>query len=148
MCNQLVATFSNVTNPGSTFAWDFGDGDTSNLENPVHTYASNGNYTATLTVTNPCGTDSTSIFVQCLVGVEESASMPWDIYPNPVQGIMDISGIEMDACSSFVVLDLYGRELLESETPPIDVSVLASGLYLLRISMEDDRQIVLRFIKE
>lgn len=33
----------------SSAAWDFGDGNTSILQNPTHTYAAAGNYTATLT---------------------------------------------------------------------------------------------------
>ncbi len=32
--------------------WDFGDGSTSTLQNPVHTYTQTGNYTVTLTVVN------------------------------------------------------------------------------------------------
>ena len=38
-----------------TYAWAFGDGDTSTEANPSHTYATTGNYTAQLTVTNPNG---------------------------------------------------------------------------------------------
>ncbi|MBX7265218.1 ThuA domain-containing protein [Micromonospora sp. Llam7] len=38
-----------------TFAWAFGDGETSTEANPSHTYTSAGNYTAQLTVTNPKG---------------------------------------------------------------------------------------------
>ncbi|WP_433728814.1 ThuA domain-containing protein [Actinoplanes sp. CA-051413] len=36
-----------------TYAWTFGDGGTSAEANPTHTYATAGNYTAQLTVTNP-----------------------------------------------------------------------------------------------
>lgn len=42
------------TAPGSSIAswhWDFGDGNTSTLQNPSHVYANPGQYTATLTVT-------------------------------------------------------------------------------------------------
>ena len=35
-----------------TWSWTFGDGGTSTEQNPEHTYASPGNYTVTLTVTN------------------------------------------------------------------------------------------------
>ncbi len=35
-----------------TYLWDFGDGTTSTLPNPTHTYLSNGTYTVELTTTN------------------------------------------------------------------------------------------------
>ncbi|GAA0388160.1 hypothetical protein GCM10009541_33970 [Micromonospora gifhornensis] len=38
-----------------TYAWTFGDGNSSDVANPTHTYASAGNYNAQLTVTNPKG---------------------------------------------------------------------------------------------
>jgi PKD repeat protein len=34
-----------------TYLWDFGDGDTSSLSNPTHSYTANGTYTVTLTTT-------------------------------------------------------------------------------------------------
>ncbi len=37
------------------YKWDFGDGDSSNLERPVHTYTNTGDYPVKLTVTNQCG---------------------------------------------------------------------------------------------
>ena len=37
------------------WAWDFGDGGTSWLENPVHVYAKAGKYVVTLTITNSLG---------------------------------------------------------------------------------------------
>ncbi len=40
---------STIEDPKS-FVWDFGDGGTSNEENPTHTYAQKGEYTVTLTV--------------------------------------------------------------------------------------------------
>jgi gliding motility-associated-like protein len=41
-----------------TYAWDFGDGGISNLQNPPHTYGSTGNYTAEVTVTDANGCTS------------------------------------------------------------------------------------------
>jgi PKD repeat protein len=40
-----------------TYAWDFGDGNTSNLQNPVNNFA-NGTYTVCLTITTPTCTDT------------------------------------------------------------------------------------------
>lgn len=49
-----------------TYLWDFGDGNTSSLQNPAHTYLAYGTYTVCLTTTNTCGTDSTcSAIVIC-----------------------------------------------------------------------------------
>ncbi|WP_261788812.1 PKD domain-containing protein [Methanosarcina siciliae] len=42
----------------STWSWDFGDGETSDEQNPVHTYVTEGTHTVTLTTTGPGGTDT------------------------------------------------------------------------------------------
>ncbi|MCO7225895.1 PKD domain-containing protein [Pleionea sp. CnH1-48] len=39
----------------SVYHWDFGDGQQSNQQNPVHTYTATGDYVATLTVTDDSG---------------------------------------------------------------------------------------------
>ncbi len=43
-----VSFNSNAIN-ASEYLWDFGDGQTSNQENPIHTYSERGNYVATIT---------------------------------------------------------------------------------------------------
>ena len=51
--------FTDTSTVGSSalisWAWDFGDGKTSDLQNPVNTYISPGDYTATLTVKDESG---------------------------------------------------------------------------------------------
>ncbi|MEO9005476.1 MAG: PKD domain-containing protein [Ginsengibacter sp.] len=54
----LVVNFKNVSSGESTYAWDFGDSATSNIENPYHTYLAEGNYTVKLVVTNAEGCTS------------------------------------------------------------------------------------------
>ncbi|GLR17588.1 hypothetical protein GCM10007940_22030 [Portibacter lacus] len=53
-----VATFTNASADADTYAWEFGDGESSSEANPVHTYAANGSYVAKLTATSAGGTDS------------------------------------------------------------------------------------------
>lgn len=65
-------SFFNDSFAGESYEWDFGDTESSNLENPVHTYASSGFYDVTLTATNPCG--STSVSLQIAVGSVPNAS--------------------------------------------------------------------------
>jgi len=44
-------SFSDLSTPATAWSWDFGDGGTSALQNPTHTYTANGNYTVSLTIT-------------------------------------------------------------------------------------------------
>jgi len=53
-----VAMTASASDPGAdslSYAWDFGDGSTSTEQNPTHTWASDGSYTVTLTVTDDDG---------------------------------------------------------------------------------------------
>ncbi len=54
-CNGTVYFQDNSTNSPIEWLWDFGDGETSTEENPAHTYAAEGTYNVTLTVTNVVG---------------------------------------------------------------------------------------------
>jgi PKD repeat protein len=56
-CDGIVQ-FADASLNADTWAWDFGDGNVSNDQNPLHTYTSNGTYTVMLTVTNAYGNDS------------------------------------------------------------------------------------------
>jgi PKD repeat protein len=53
-----VAFTDNTTNNPTSWSWDFGDGATSTVQNPSHTYNTAGNYTVSLTSTNSCGSDT------------------------------------------------------------------------------------------
>lgn len=51
--------FNNLSANGTTYFWDFGDGNTSTLNNPTHTYTMNGNYTVQLIADGGlCGIDT------------------------------------------------------------------------------------------
>ncbi|MGA9029098.1 MAG: PKD domain-containing protein [Methanoregula sp.] len=48
--------------------WDFGDGSTSTIQNPAHTYSANGGYTVSLTVSDPYCRNTTTITNDIIVG--------------------------------------------------------------------------------
>ncbi len=59
-CNiSTVFNFGDSTGGIVSWLWDFGDNNTSTLQNPSHTYGASGNYTVCLTVTDTNGCDST-----------------------------------------------------------------------------------------
>lgn len=58
ICGALPVQFTDVsTNQPTSWTWDFGDGTTSNEQNPVHTYTESGTYTITLEACNTLGCD-------------------------------------------------------------------------------------------
>jgi Zn-dependent metalloprotease len=57
-CDGLIAFIDSSLNNPTAWSWDFGDGTTSTLQNPVHQYAANGNYTIRLTASNQYGAQS------------------------------------------------------------------------------------------
>ncbi len=54
----LNVGFTDNGKGATSWAWDFGDGNNSKEQNPVHTYSTLGKYTVTLTASNTNGTDS------------------------------------------------------------------------------------------
>ncbi len=71
--NSTVFTDASTANAPSiiSYDWNFGDGGTSNLQSPVHTYASYGTYTVTLTIVNSNG---------CIHSISKQVV----VYPKPV----------------------------------------------------------------
>lgn len=66
-CVPFTVQFRDTTNPANLIAryhWDFGDGDTSNLPNPVHTYNQVGVYTVTVTMVAFNGCTATYTFTK------------------------------------------------------------------------------------
>ncbi len=57
-CGSLLVNFTDMSQGfPESFLWNFGDGNTSNEQHPVHLYESTGNFTVSLTVNNFMGSD-------------------------------------------------------------------------------------------
>ena len=63
-CVYDPVTFNSVTAIGDTstyqYSWNFGDGNTSTIQNPIHQYATAGSFPVTLTMTNGNGCMATA----------------------------------------------------------------------------------------
>lgn len=65
----MAVFFTNNSSSSSTFQWTFGDGATSNLANPTHTYTTAGVYTVSLIVSSTnCGSDTSVVANAITVG--------------------------------------------------------------------------------
>ena len=57
-CNSTISFTDLSTNGPTTWYWDFGDGNSSNNQNPIHTYNSSGIFNVKLITINQYGVDS------------------------------------------------------------------------------------------
>jgi len=89
-CNTtLTVNFTNTSTNGNTFTWYFGDGGTSTLYNPSHTYAT-GVYNVKLVVNGgPCGNDSLTQTAMILVGPPPGPSTIGATLCNPGTAILN-----------------------------------------------------------
>ena len=60
-CLPFEVSFNNTTTNASNYLWNFGDGETSSDEFPVHTYLTEGTFTVTLLATVGSCSDSDSV---------------------------------------------------------------------------------------
>lgn len=161
--NGLVVAFTNTTLNGTTWFWDFGDGQTSTEQNPTHTYAQEGSYTVTLTansVVQSVDIATTDISVS-VTAVEDVSRIPITFsllqnYPNPFNPTTIIS---YNLCeSSYVILkvfDLLGNKItvLVNEQQPagnysteFNAGKLSSGIYIYSLTagkFQDNKKMIL-----
>ena len=73
----LPVKFTDSSVNATSWSWSFGDGVTSTLQSPVHTYAAAGNYSVSLTTTNSAGSDTLTLPDYISVPVPASVTVDW-----------------------------------------------------------------------
>ncbi len=137
------------TSPTS-WMWDFGDGNSSSLQNPTHTFLAIGTYTVRLTSMDGNCTNSWSetVRVDQVTDVqEEMAKELIQLFPNPGDGTFWVSREDASASLEISVWDMYGKAIQTQKMPAgifrqqIKMGDHASGTYLIRIQSPDAIQI-------
>ena len=136
-----LASFSNESTGASAWRWDFGDGHSSDEENPSHVYDVKDEYTITLTSISAYGCEnSISKPLNPVTGSEVSLERVVTLYPNPVvddQLVISHSGIAESL--KIEVFNSQGRLINHSTLDQnisevvLNLSGLAGGVYLVRI---------------
>lgn len=146
--DQSTVTFTNNSEFATSYFWNFGDGEGGISPNPVYTYDENGTYTVTLTATNDCGSEETSIDVTIMVSsVNELAGrLGAALTPNPTSGVFNLT-IENDRSEALTVevLDVRGvrhsmrdiQSTVGTSNLEFDLAHLPSGMYLVKIVGHD-----------
>ena len=151
--NPLLVEFTdNSFYEPTDWSWDFGDGGSSSLKDPLHKYVDSGTYTVCLTVSNQYGSDTACREVQVegvLTGTGETAgpALGVEVYPNPAEKELTmrfdhatVKGMEIR------LLNLYGQVLLSYHIPEqtvfysLRLPEMANGIYWLIIYSDDGQK--------
>lgn len=143
-----------------TYHWDFGDGATSQLAYPSHTYNTPGQYNVCLTVSNNSGCSDTYCDSSFLVfktenglmsqlnilnptGIQESSITPWQfaIFPNPATNQLNVTIDEELIGAQLNIYDITGSLVqtgkLETKNLSLNTSNFSCGVYLAEIKGND-----------
>lgn len=139
--NLLEYTFKDRSTPTPTaWFWDFGDGTTSTLQNPTHTFASGSTpHTIKLVVTTACGMDSLELTL-LTIGMDEWESAAGYLYPNPASSEVRVKlPGALDSPIQVHIFDLSGSAVLQHTYPNAEAELtvplysLPSGTYTIQI---------------
>ena len=130
--NTTVFTSGNITQ----YHWDFGDGQSSDEENPVITFPGADTYPVTFTVVADNGCENTTVVNISTVGLEDSEQLQLTLFPNPAnQFIFVQASVQL---GTWHILNARGQVVLEGNTSAlsttIDIKSLASGTYTIQLA--------------
>ncbi len=140
----------------ATYFWDFGDGNTSNAENPSHIYASSQIYTVSLIVEH-CSKNDTIIKTVTInpTGIEQMDFESFiNVFPNPVVSDLEISINKKNLDLNVQIVNSTGK-VMESynvsnkQNMKFDLEFLPSGLYLLiLLNKKNNEQVIFKIVKK
>jgi extracellular elastinolytic metalloproteinase len=133
-------TFTDGSNGATSWLWYFGDGDSSTLQDPTHTYSTMGTYTVTLSING--GSCISTQIINGLVGIETiNNNVPKiTLMPNPSSGIATI--ILNKATLENLTIQVSGMDgrVLQTATLAtgaiefsLNIETLPSAMYIVRI---------------
>ncbi|MFY9310545.1 MAG: PKD domain-containing protein [Bacteroidia bacterium] len=150
-----TAYFADNSLNATGWLWDFGDGNSSTIQNPTHTYAANGTYSISLIVTNSYGCADTTYkptFVNIGVGITEFsfASSDVHVFPNPFSGELNINIASLkEGVLTLTLMNIEGARVVSVKR---DISKgdqqmkiteladkLAPGMYLMELECDGQR---------
>lgn len=151
--NQAVVSFYNNNAYATHWFWDFGDGTTDTVRNPVHTYTTNGVYNVSLTIDHPQEKPLTGNCIKTaqktvtiLNGTEISVAdmlTNFRLYPNPTTGDFNLECfLNGNKDGEVIVVNEKGNQLYKNHLYPgfnhlvIPSSQWTAGLMIINVLIE------------
>ena len=147
--NGLNISFSNTSEAGTSYMWNFGDGFSTTSVSPSHEYEAEGIYTVTLTAENDCGTSTFSDVLDLgSTGIGELDFLSdFNLYPNPNNGqftlVLTGEGLGSDLLE-IRLINLIGQVMNQEEVNftgnlerTYDHRDLAAGMYFVELRAGD-----------
>jgi PKD repeat protein len=127
-------SFTSTSQNANQYAWDFGDGQLSNEENPIHIYdGSNNSYVVQLIASGLCSADTSALVIQLQPNsIVEASFQSLQVFPNPANTQLTIKSnnstkIDLKVFSSSGKLV---KQMNRCQSPIIlDIEDLATGMY-------------------
>lgn len=118
--------------------WNFGDGNTSTEQSPLHHFATPSIYQVCLTVSNTNGSDTQcrTLYIGVSATTSPENSVAVSITPNPFSGHIHVETAENFKHSFMVLFDQTGRQVLTADImgdTNIDTHALPAGVYFWKI---------------
>ena len=136
----LTISLQNLSTNATSFVWNFGDGNTSTETNPMHTYAVAGTYEITLNASNDrCAVATGQTFSIGITSTTSAAETAVRFFPNPVKDVLQVENWK----KGHIQLHGMNGQLLATWSEPtgtLDLSQVPAGLYLLTITVDENRQ--------
>jgi hypothetical protein len=137
--NQFL--FSDSSLLATDYKWDFGDGTSSVLQNPTHSFLSTGSYLVSLITRNSCDADTIKKTIHFIsTNTSNTELNKYTIYPNPFYNQIQIKSIGNDVIQKIEITELesgkciYNAEIQNNNFNELDLSNLKKGMYLLKIN--------------
>ena len=137
-------TFTNTSENADAYSWNFGDGQTSNEENPVHTFEEDGTYNVSLiAIPVMCEEDMyMEEIVINTVGIESPQDgLAFIVYPNPGNGLFRMMSPESLSNVTINIYDVKGNRVFTRDYFRINANAevsagnpqLVPGLYFISV---------------
>ncbi len=136
-------SFSNSSLNADFYLWDFGDGNTSVIDEPSHQYEEDGTYFVELIAFNDCTSDTLTSLIDLVVLSAVNTPSKAVIYPNVIENRLTIRNPSLHYFS-YSIYSIDGIKVIQGESQEeqkeLDVSHLGKGLYI--VQMEIDSKIL------